>query len=69
MPEMSQATSERVEELIKATRMLSACFEYSVCTYEFYFSLGQGAHFRDRCRGRDSCQDPVEGIQSIAGHV
>ena len=37
----SQATSERVEELTKATCMLSACFEYSICTYEFYFSLGR----------------------------
>ena len=65
----SQASSETVQSPAKPTRIPAPLFQYSVCPYEFYFSICQGACFRERCQAWDSSQDPARGVQTVSGIV
>ena len=51
----SQASSETVQGPAKPTRIQAPLFQYSVCPYEFYFSICQGACFRERCQVAFRC--------------
>ena len=65
----SKASSETVQAPAKPTRIPAPLFQYSVCPYEFYFSICRGACFRERCRAWDSSQNPARGVQTVSGIV
>ena len=65
----SQASSETVQGPAKPTRIQAPLFQYSVCPYEFYFSICWEACFRGRCQAPDSSQDPARGVQTVSGIV
>ena len=65
----TQASSETVQAPAKPTSIPAPLYQYSVCTYEFYFSICRGGCFREGRRARNSSQDPARGIQTDQGIV
>ena len=65
----SQASSQTVRAPAKSTRIRAPLYQFSVCTYEFYFSICLGACFREGSRAQNSSRHPARGIQTVAGIV
>ena len=65
----SRASSQTIRAPAKSTRIPAPLYQYSVCTYEFYFSICRGACFREGSRAQNSSRDPARGIQTVAGII